>query len=260
MRALFRSQNLIGDSLYIQPALAAWAAEHVGWEVDLLTLKDHVSCLYEGMQIPNLRVVFEREGEYDFEFNFDVNIAFSIGDKEKVHIAEAYAKMLGVAIPTKLPVYQPPEGEAEKNLFLLSMFSNSCASNSGHLPNKIISWGHWLYILALLRQCGKIGILGGPNDHALLPARQDEYYLGLPLPQVARMLRSAKMLVSIDNGLAHLAATQGTPTVLYYPACLGRHWIVPPSPRVVYVQVDPVTLHVADAVRAVREGIRRFVR
>jgi ADP-heptose:LPS heptosyltransferase len=203
-----------------------------------------------------LRLVFDRMGgEYDFEFNFDVNEAFKLGDREKIHIADAYAKMLGVTIESRLPQYTPPEGETEKGLILLSMFSRSCASREGKPPNKMLSWAHWAPILALLRQYGPIGVLGGPQDRAMLPVTEDEYYTGLPLEQVARLLRDAKLLVTIDNGLGHLAATQATPTILFYPQCLGVHWIVPPSPKVFMVQMDPVTLAVGDAMMVVRKGL-----
>lgn len=262
-RAIFRSANLIGDALYIQPALAAWVREHEDWEIDLLTLDDHVACLYEGMGLP-IRLVFDRMvKEYDYEFDFDVNKAFKLGEEEKLHIVDAYAKMLGVTITEtdRLPKYTPPEGETEKGLILLSMFSRSCASREGKPPNKMLSWAHWLPILALLRQYGPIGVLAGAQDNkAHLPVTEDEYYTGLSLETVARLLKDAKLLVTIDNGIGHLAATQGTPTILFYPQCLGMHWIVPPSPKVFVYQMDPVVLSVADSMLMVREGLKRLWR
>lgn len=260
-RALMISKNLIGDGIYVQPALAAWVQEHPEWEVELLTLDDHTTCLYRGMGLA-LKVVFEKMGQYDFEFNFDVNRAFSLGEKEKLHIAQGYAKMLGVQIQSKKPRYTPPEGETEKGLILLSMFSRSCASREGKPPNKMLPWVHWAHIVALLRQYGKIAVLGGPEDraHDKLEISEEEYYTGLPLELVARLLRDAKLLVTIDNGMAHLAATQETPTVEFYPACLGVEWIVPPNAKALVAQMDPTTLTVIDAVFAVREGLRRYWR
>src|SRR6266566_2763101 len=256
-RALFRSVNLIGDGLYIQPALAAWMKEHLDWEVDLLTLDDHATCIYEGMGLP-FRVVFDKQGEYDFEFAFDVNKAFSLGDREKIHIADAYAKLLGVKIENRLPYYKPPDGQTEPGLILLSMFSRSCASREGKPPNKMIGWVHWMQIIALLNQYGPIAVLGAPDDRAALPLSEDQYYTGLPLEQIARLMRDAKLLVTIDNGLAHLAATQGTPMIEFYPACLGKHWIIPPTlpGKLFLVHMDPNQLSVTEAVLAVREGLK----
>lgn len=273
-RALFTSKNLIGDALYIQPALKLWAEQHPGWEIDLLTLNDHVTCLYEGMNIPaegGMRIIFEygegfasHYGKYDFEHEFQVNKAFALGDEKKLHITQAYMELLGLPVPEYPPKveYTPPEGPTEENLVLLSIFSNSCASRDGKPPNKMLSFAVWLPILALARQLGKVAVLGGPNDkmQAPLPIREEEYYTGRPLEEVARLLRDAKLLITIDNGMAHLAASQRTPTILFYPKCLGRHWIVPSGNERLYIyQMDPLDLNVHVGTLVVREGIKSLL-
>ena len=49
--------------------------------------------------------------------------------------------------------------------------------------------------------------------------------------------------VTIDNGMAHLAASQKAKMILFYPACLGTHWIVPiGNPNMLQViQLDPAS-------------------
>lgn len=273
MRALFTSKNLIGDALYIQPALKAWQAEHPDWDIDLLVLPDHIEPLYRGMGIQNLRLIHEREvyiraGEedqpcvqYDFEHVFDISKAFSLGDQKRIHISQAYAELLGVPVPEHPPrvEYTPPDGPTEPGLVLLSMFSNSCASRQGKSPNKMLSFAVWLPILVLARQLGKVAVLGGPKDkgQAPLPLLDEEYYTGRSLEEVARLLRDAKLLITIDNGMGHLAASQGTPTILFYPKCLGRHWIIPSGNSKLYVyQMDPLDLNVHSGTLVVREGIK----
>lgn len=264
-RALFISKNLIGDAMYIQPALKLWSERNPGWEIDLLTLNDHISCLYEGMGIPNLNIVFDKyDMLYDFEHEFQVNKAFALGDEKKLHIAQAYMELLGLPVseyPPKVE-YTPPDGPTEKNLVFLSIFSNSCASREGKAPNKMLSFAVWLPILTLARQLGKVAVLGGPKDKGMapLPIRDEEYYTGRPLEEVARLLRDAKLLITIDNGLGHLAASQGTPTILFYPKCLGRHWIVPSGNRKLFVyQMDPLDLNVHIGTMVVREGIKSLL-
>ncbi len=261
-RALFTSKNLIGDALYIQPALAAWAKDHEGWDIDILTLNDHITCLYHGMGIPRLRTIFERgEEQYDFEFVFLVNDAFTLGEQHKIHISTAYGKMLGYEItPQQRVSYTPSDADDhEKGLILLSMYSNSCASRKGQMPNKMISWAHWWHIVSMLRQLGRVGALGGPGERVGLQFSVDEYYTGLPLEKVARMLRDAKLLVTIDNGMAHLAASQGTPTILFYPQCIGQHWIVPAgNPKLYVLQMDPTRITVMDSSVFVREALKRL--
>ena len=270
-RALFTSKNLMGDALYIQPSLKTWAAQHPEWDIDLLTLGDYIAPLYKGMGIPRIRVIFDENdqlgasyyapGEYSFRHTFDVGEAFKLGDKEKIHIAQAYMKLLGLEVPGYPPKveYKPEEGPSESGLVLLSLFSNSCASREGKPPNKMLSFAVWLPILTLARQLGKIALLGGSADKmtAPLPVKEEEYYTGRPLQDVARLLRDAMLLITIDNGLGHLAATQGTPTILFYPNCLGKHWIVPSGNKKLFVyQMDPMELNVHTGTLVVREGIK----
>lgn len=277
-RALFTSKNLIGDGLAIQPALKMWSKQHPGWEIDLLTLNDHITCLYRGMGIKYFQILFERPvegqhdpssvfedpGHYDFEHEFQVNKAFALGEEKRLHITQAYMELLGLPVPEHPPKseYTPPDGQTEKGLVLLSIFSNSCASREGKAPNKMLSFAVWLPILTLARQLGKVAVLGGPKDKGMapLPILDEEYYTGRPLEEVARLLRDAKLLITIDNGLGHLAATQGTPTILFYPMCLGRRWIVPSGNKKLFVyQMDPLDLNVHVGTLVVREGIKSLL-
>jgi ADP-heptose:LPS heptosyltransferase len=262
-RALMTCRNLIGDGLYSQPALEEWSKDHPGWEIDLLTNDDFISPIYQYMGIPNMRVVFDRMYRtYDFEFEFQVNKAFDYSNENKCHLLTSYGKMLGYDIEPRRVTFIPSKADDhEKGLVLFSMFSASCASRGTPpgLPNKMISWAHWLPILALGRQLGKVVVLGGPDDRAELPISEDEYYTGIPLELVARMMRDAKVLITLDNGMGHLAATQGTPTVLFYPMALGLHYIVPAgNPNCYVLQMDPVRLEVKDAVTFVRQSLRRI--
>lgn len=280
-RALMISKNLVGDSLYIQPALEEWSRDHPDWEIDLLTNKDFIACIYEQMAIPGqLTTVYERRDPYDFEFTFNVNEAFRISDEQKCHISIAYGKMLGYEIErTGMPILAPDKSTAwvprrvkflvsdaqdhETDLVMLSMFSASCASR-GKPPrpaNKMLSWAHWIPILSMLRQVGDLAVLGGPTDRAPLPITEDEYYTAIPLERLARMMRDARLLVTVDNGMGHLAATQGTPTCLFYPKALGIHYIVPSgNPNLFLIHMDPMQLTVPEASLFVRQGLRRIGR
>jgi ADP-heptose:LPS heptosyltransferase len=277
--ALLTSKNLIGDGMYIQPSLEEWAKDHSDdWDIHLLTLDDHVACIYERMEIPRLQTVFGRiHRTYDFEFNFDVSQAFKISDQDECHISVSYAKMLGFEpervatlvgktdsgkpkyAPRRVKFYVTDKDDHEKGLILLSMFSASCASRDGKAPNKMLSWAHWNPILTLLRQYGKVVSLGGPNDFPQLQLSEDERYHSLPLEFVARMMRDSKLLVTIDNGMSHLGASQLAPMVEFYPACLGLHYIVPPGyPKMLVKQMDPNLLNPADATIVVKEALKQL--
>lgn len=306
-RALFKSVNLIGDSLYVQPALEEWAKDHPDWQIDVLTIPNHVACLYEHFGIPNLRTIYEPEPPYDFEHNFicggDIpgDTAFKVSDRRKCHIATSYGIMLGYElgrtgvsfIANKDEVvrdyfgnkFKAKGGETayterrvkfnvsdkddhEKGLILCSMFSASCASQERCTPpkkaNKMISWLHWLAILPALRQRGRIAVIGGLKDRADVGLSEDEYMLGTDLETTARMMRDAKLLVTVDNGMGHLAATQQTPTLLFYPKALGLHYIVPSgNPNLRIYHMDPANLNefpVSAASTFVREGVKELLR
>lgn len=267
-RALFISKNLIGDSLGIGPALRAWHRSHPEFDIDLLTLPDYIADVYNHLGVP-LNVVTDESKlrkPYDFTHHFDVNAAFKIGETKKVHITVAYAMGL---FDGKVPedfddgsVYCPTEQEHKSGLILISPFSRSCSSNQGKPPNKMLSWPCWLQMVTLLRTYGEIGILGGPGDRIQALAIPDnEYYCGLPLNEVALMLRDAKVVVTIDNGISHLAASQKAKTIMFYPNCLGLHWVSPVGNTNAFViQMDPATTGPAQAVFALRSGLHAIFR
>lgn len=258
MKALLISKNLLGDGLNIYPALAQWRAKNADAEITFLCNGDYTADVYRSWRNMNMAVVTEdpRERtipkmEYDFVFDFDVNMAFGIGDRDKLHITHAYAKMLGVTLPDNISAFTPrfdvTEAPHEKDLVLLSVFSNSCSSRQGGKPNKMLPWWKVQPILTLLRTIGKVGILGAELDRAPIEASETEYYTGYDLNEVALMLRDCKMLFTIDNGLMHLATTQQTRSVVLYPACLSPHWISPIGNQNAHImQADPNEIAVPD--------------
>jgi len=264
MKALFTSRNLIGDALNIYPALKSWWNEHQDWEMDMLTLPDHVRGIYESMGMP-IRTITEdhqKAEHYDFEFVFNTNLAFQIGDIHKTHIAVAFARMLGVAriADEDFRLYYEPKSQVqledyEKGLVVISPFSRSCSSQSGGPPNKMLRWETWKPLLRFLRTLGPIACVGAQGDRAMdLELLEDEYFTGLPLERVAQILKHAKLVVTIDNGIGHLAASQMSRMILFYPACLGTHWILPIGNKNLLkpVHLDPVTINAIDLTLAVK--------
>jgi ADP-heptose:LPS heptosyltransferase len=242
-RALLRSHNLLGDGLMIGPVAEEWYHQHGQEfdEIEMYVLPGYAAPTYKGMGVP-WKIVHERTGEYDYEFNFDVNEAFQISDKQKCHLVESYAQMMGVVKPggfQKKPNYRPPVIEIkdeEKNLVLVSMHSMSCASreNPPRPPNKMLPWGKWIPILKTLRAEypeSKIKILGAKEDTIPegygLEELHDGYFTGVPLDYLANVMKQAKMIINVDNGMGHLAAAVGLNEFLLVPACLALHYIVP---------------------------------
>jgi len=268
MKALFVSKNLIGDALYVGPALRAWFKQQKGVvDIWMQTLDDHVAPLYEGM-VRDLVVgqhtfglCFNRpDVKFDFEHTFDVSKAFQLSDQKKQHLATSYADLLGVKIgddmPHLKPIFIPEEWDRDslKGCILVSMFSASCSGRDpkcNYVPNKMLPWDKWVPMIAYLRQNypdTPIKFLGAPTDmvpngYAINIVRPGEYMLGIPLNRLALIMQQAKLLVTIDNGMAHLGASQETPTFLMYPVALGAHYILPiGNPNLVWLHMNPVTV------------------
>lgn len=252
MKALFKSHNLLGDGLNIYPALAQWHKEHPDAEIFMECIPDYTQEIYTRMGLPVTVVDKEAYNTmFDFYFDFNVNEAFRLADEQHLHITHAYAKMLDVPAKETIegyrPMFIPTEEEHEKDLILFSIFSKSCSSQQGKTANKMLPWWKVDILLDYFKQFGKIGILGGPEDRAPIKVAEEQYYTGLPLNKVALMLRDCKLLVTIDNGIAHLAASQKAKTLLLYPKCLNPTWIVPyGNPNMNVIQIDPATVNMPD--------------
>lgn len=272
-RALFTSKNLIGDALNISPALNAWYKANPEWVVTILTSDDAASELYPHMGVPLDGFTTEL---FDFYHDFDVSRAFQIGEERKCHIAMAYHLDLVSACYSSIlvgdmfapeplenlkPTFIPVEEEHESDLILISPFSRSCSVHTMGVPNKTLPWHKWEHIIEFLRTLGRIGVIGAEGDRTPLEISEDEYYTGLSLNKVALMLRDCKVLVTIDNGMSHLGASQSAPTVLFYPACLGEHWILPVgNPNASAIHVDPHKVAPGILLRQVKEVIYRTLR
>lgn len=259
MKALLKSHNLIGDGLCIGPAAKRWYEVHGSKydQIDMWVLKNHSTSIYEGMGVP-WNLVFDANPEdYDTFIHFDVNTAFKRSDETKMHLIEAYAEQAGVDV-TGVPLranYMPPKmdvPEELKGLVLVSMFSMSCASreNPPKPPNKMLPWEKWASLLATLRSSypdSKIKFLGAPEDKVtpevakMLGIQDEDYLLGIPMPYLANIMQYAKCLVTVDNGMGHLAASQKMNQFLLAPAVLSLHFIVPMgNPNLRLIHIDPV--------------------
>src|ERR1039458_305030 len=245
------------------------------------TLPDHAAPLYQGMvrDLVKIQTVFEKpEGEFDFEHTFDVNKAFKLCDEKKCHIADAYAKLLGVKLEGAndrlKPTYivdeslLPVEVDELNGCMLISMFSASCTSRDPKIgiPNKMLPWAKWKPMIRYLREKfadTPIRFLGAPND--IIPDELKEFItgdtgamFGIPQNTLAHIMKHAKLVVTIDNGMSHLTASQEARTFLMYPKCLGTHYILPiGNPNLAWVQMNPIFVNPAQLLFGLKNAIDR---
>jgi Glycosyltransferase family 9 (heptosyltransferase) len=277
-RALFVSKNLIGDALNIAPAWRAWWDLHreSRCEIDLVTHADHVAPLYSAMGVPaNVITNLSQQDavhrhSYDFVFHLDVSKAFEIGIRQRLHVTQAYAKMIGVKACGMKPVCLLDQvayrgDDVEDGCILISPFSESCASRSGKAPNKMLPFATWAPVIDYMQTFERtLYVLGSRKDAPIAEfgLRSSQFLLGThSLMEIARIMRDrAALLVTVDNGMSHLAASQDLPTLLFYPACLPMSWIVPRgNPHCTPMQLDPAKCSAAEVLRTAREVVPRLL-
>lgn len=147
-------------------------------------------------------------------------------------------------------------------MILFSPFSRSCSSHTGEPPNKTLPWPKWKHVLRYLRTLDlPIRVLGAPTDRAEeLEFSEEEYVCGLSINRIALLMRDrAALLITIDNGMAHLGATQQVPTFELYPACLADFWIVPGNPNLIPAQLAPAEVSPVAVLWAVRQAVPKLL-
>lgn len=140
-------------------------------------------------------------------------------------------------------------------------------ATSASLPEKLWPVESWLEAVSMLRAKGlSVGLLGAP------PAQQARYWRGndtegvlvdrggvhdlrgkFSLPEVVGALAAAKRVLTLDNGILHLAAATATPTVGLFRFGYHRLW-APPADNICVLIPEPeamvATIPVEAAVRS----------
>jgi heptosyltransferase-3 len=145
-------------------------------------------------------------------------------------------------------------------------------STAASLPEKLWPTCNWLRILDFFATLGlDVGLIGAH------PTQQKQFWKGneeeqemidsgvlqdfrgrFSLPQVAGALASAKLVLTIDNGILHLAAAAQTPTVGLFREGIHRLW-APPAPNLT-VLTPPAGKQVRDIpVEAVYDAVQRAI-
>ncbi len=140
---------------------------------------------------------------------------------------------------------------------------------SASLPDKLWPAKAWSAVLADLRDASlTVGLLGAkPSSQSAhwlgSDAESDVVSAGLAddlrgkpsLPQVADLLSRARLVLTLDNGIMHLAATSRTPTVALFRHGIHRLW-TPPWGDVRAVVAEPGTPVSAISVGSVGDAVR----
>lgn len=148
-------------------------------------------------------------------------------------IAEIYARL--AYLSGDIPAYQVPMAEPQGEV------PDVLIATSASLPDKLWPLEKWMQVLSELHATGHtVGVLGAK------PTVQKEFWKGasledalveaqlchdlrgsLTLPEVAGALSSAKAVLTLDNGILHLACATSTPVVGLFRWGIHRLWAPP---------------------------------
>lgn len=246
-RTLFAGVNLIGDTVTQTPALHQYRRQHPDEEVHWLMQDGPARALFEDM--PRLgvcdQVLFDTDWErirrmdyegYDKRIRMDVQEAFRIGGEQRVHIAQAYGRMIGVELDATdilphVPV-RPQELGAlgvPPRCLVISPVSASNAPVDGIAGNKNLPWAAWGVLIERFVQAGRI-------ENYVVLLRDTDPVPGIPLcvlrlslagaiAYIAKACAEGGAYAGVDNGITHLAAGMRVPTFCAYPQTLTPGWV-----------------------------------
>jgi len=169
---------------------------------------------------------------------------------ESPWIGEIYARL--AYLEGSVPPYRLPSSSVEHPFDVL-------IASSASLPDKLWPLDQWRTVLRALSEMGlRVGLLGAP------PKLQGQHWKGADeesqmvseglaedcrgiwtLPQVVGAIASARAVLTLDNGIMHLAASTGTHTVALFRHGIHRLWTPPVA------TVHPVVANEGETVAAI---------
>ena len=161
-----------------------------------------------------------------------------------LHMIQAWFWNLGLSVPDKLPRI-PLAGETKEVIdVIISPFSSSGTAGG---PHKIWPYQNWNIVIDTLLAAGlSVGICGvfsktndpRPLDPQFWGERSVRVLDALPLVELVGYLRATRCVVTIDNGVGHLAHLVAAPHAQIIPAHPNLHppsWVVNHNPNAAWV-------------------------
>lgn len=251
----------LGDALCAIPYLRYLSTVHDGVAVVDDTFQEPARAL-----IPdNLGITFRKDRDpHIHTLDLDLHACFWEANKHDgryrgMHMAQCYFAQAGAHdhypdLPLDLNLLDYGKMR-EGNTVVVSPFS----ATDGDGTAKMWTTDKWLQLCAAvlpMKGVHRITVIGsGAEDYSAFHVPHVTIAAGWPLRDVMSLLRSCRLLVSIDNGISHMAHFGAVPRhVLLYPDCLNPAWVA--NPRAVTVREGPPYLvSVGTMVEAVKTAL-----
>jgi ADP-heptose:LPS heptosyltransferase len=148
-------------------------------------------------------------------------------------LAYLHGPVPGYRVPSELPGQDVPD-------VLISITAS--------LPQKLWPVAHWVRLVGDLRDRGlTVGLVGarpdlqvklwqgGDSEEKVLEAGVEDLRGRFTLPQVVGAIQQARQVVTLDNGILHLACATDTPVVGLFRNGIHRLW-APPAENLVVME------------------------
>lgn len=286
-RAIFVGFNALGDTLCTTPTIRAYRRRHPDAHITYIVQSTPFTRVLDGN--PDIDVVLyseflSRYGMTRFSIDwlyqqpidftraatllrFDMNLVCTSKEAFEVHIAQGFSTLLQLPIESVRPIVRVmPEDRAHAAALVrgpyvvLSMHSNANPARAGG-EGGVKDWpvDRCEALCGYLRQHGFADIvaIGSEFDERRASPMWRNLY-GLPIKTVAALLQDAALVVTLENGIGHLAHAVDAPMVMLYSTIVPLGWANPAEAtrcRVIYSDIWTVTLdEVIAAVDAVVAG------
>jgi ADP-heptose:LPS heptosyltransferase len=168
--------------------------------------------------------------------------AMAYGHGKGIHMIQSYFHLLDLEVPAAVPTpILNLDNSSRPRQFdvLVSPYSGSDNAN-----NKLWPFENWQLLIDELVGNGlSVAVLGTSAD----PREFSDvsYIFDETIPTVAAVLRASRHgLISIDNGLSHLAHIVGVNHLLLYPVAMHPAWVNNPNSNCVRIIEAPSALRV----------------
>jgi hypothetical protein len=239
---LIKNLNLLGDCLYTLKPIADLRMQRPGEEIVIGVGNDLSGEMVRRQFDGTIKVV-----DVDTLDHFDVDLSAGAASRmctahllrygSYLHISECYAEMLGVDSSKWQGDFTPLTGWAGTHRYcvgnhfvgsyvVISPFSRSCSRHAGMRPNKTPDLERWTLLIQRLQSRGlEVVVTHGPND----------IWTGVPvtlattesLDQLAFRLAASDAVITVDNGIGHIASALGCRTLILWPPVSSVPFIAP---------------------------------
>lgn len=208
----------IGDTLCCMPFLLA-LKDRVGERVALMgNYSRLVEPLFDGSSI-----VFREDAENP-DLLVNVREAFDCANINHLHMAAAHFRLHKLPPPPSPMTLPFVEGQAKSRPDIaIAPFTASDEAFTKLWPME--RWVALIEGLRLSHGIGEVAVLGGPQDDMSVFEKSGCILLrDLPLPDAYATMRQAKLFLSVDSGLSHIAHFGGIGShLLIYPNHVSRY-------------------------------------